>query len=445
MSRVSKTMVTRVIDREGHPALERAPLYLKPAKKARWSQATRFLQDTISIGSATANDFVIDDGSVSRHHARIELVDGALTLVDLDSTNGTSVGGVRVSQAFLPAKGSITLGDFEVQYRLGTDVDEVSLGQRTSFGEWVGQGTLARKLYSELEAYAASSATVLLTGESGTGKELLARGIHESSPRKDGPYVIVDCGALPRNLIESELFGHIRGAFTGAVSDRAGAFEQAHGGTVFLDEIGELDVALQPVLLRVLEQRSVKRVGSAEYTPVDVRVIAATNRDLHRQMANGEFREDLYYRLAVACAQVPPLRRRTEDIPLIIEHLLGQLRHRYSSLTLAELSADVVQALSQRKWPGNVRELRNALEQAVVTASFPTTGDVAASEEDDSLEINPDMPYHQARESLIARFERSYILAALDRSGGNVAQAARDCEMDRATLFRLLKKHDLRR
>jgi transcriptional regulator with GAF, ATPase, and Fis domain len=303
-----------------------------------------------------------------------------------------------------------------------------------------------RTLFGVLERIAPTDATVLLEGETGSGKDVLARAIAAESPRATKPFVVVDCGAVSYSLIESELFGHERGAFTGAVASRQGAFELADGGTVFLDEIGELPLDVQPKLLRVLETRELRRVGGNKTLKTDVRVIAATKRDLKREVEAGKFREDLFFRLAVVPLTVPPLRARREDVPQLVEHIL-----KASGAVGFSVGAEALQNLAAHDWPGNVRELRNVIERSVYMAravgqteldvvSLPTSGGSAG----DGLQFEPGKSYRDTRAKYEADFERRYVKWLLARHNGNVSAAARDAKMDRKHLYDMAKKHGLR-
>jgi DNA-binding NtrC family response regulator len=283
-----------------------------------------------------------------------------------------------------------------------------------------------------LENVAATDATVLLLGETGTGKDAIASAIHEASPRASGPFVVVDCGAISAGLVESELFGHERGAFTGAVAARSGAFREAHRGTLLLDEIGELPRDLQPKLLRALEGRHVKPVGATALIPVDVRVIAATNRDLKREVNTGQFREDLFYRLNVISIRVPPLRERLEDLPALAAHFWREL----TGEPEAALPADLLPPLATHTWPGNVRELRNRVERAMRLGRPVEISRTHAPGEE---------PFRAAKQAVIDAFERQYLARLLERTGGNQSEAARVAELDRPHLVKLLKKHGLSR
>jgi two-component system response regulator GlrR len=315
------------------------------------------------------------------------------------------------------------------------------------FGRMVGRSASMRTLFSVMERAAESDATVLLEGETGTGKDATAKALHEASPRRSGPFVIVDCGAIPPQLMESELFGNERGAFTGAVTARAGAFEAASGGTIFLDEVGELSLDLQPKILRILEDRHVKRIGSNQYVPFDVRVIAATNRGLRGEVEAKRFRSDLYYRLAVVHINLPPLRERMADIPLLVQHELGRLDPGDRPELAALRSPEFVTKLSRYRWPGNIRQLRNYLERCVAlrdpdcplgadTMPPPLLKTVVA--------VDLTRPLRTARDELLNRFELAYIEAVLAHHDGNVSAAARAAGVDRVHFYRLLRKHGLR-
>ena len=313
------------------------------------------------------------------------------------------------------------------------------------FGRLIGNSPVMQKVYDLVVKVAPTDATVLLIGESGTGKEEVAATIHELGRRRSQPFLPVNCGAVPANLIESELFGHERGAFTGAAGQRQGAFEAATGGTVFLDEIGELPFDLQPKLLRVLEQREVRRVGGNKTVPVDIRILAATRKDLDREVAAGRFREDLYFRLAVVPVTVPALRERREDIPLLVERFLEALTRGSAPPVPPETMA----ALAGHDWPGNVRELRNVLERALymnpdrstplLLASLPSAPMSSAS----SPGFDPSLSYGENRERAESAFEKAYLTWLLERAGGNVSEAARQAKMDRKYLHKLMKKHGL--
>jgi DNA-binding NtrC family response regulator len=313
------------------------------------------------------------------------------------------------------------------------------LWPEVTFGPLVGASPVMRELFARLDRIAASEASVLIEGETGTGKELVARALHERSSRAAGPFVTVDCGALPDTLLEAELFGHARGAFTDARAARSGAIEAAAGGTVFLDEIGEVPLAMQPRLLRVLEARTVKRLGENQHRPVDVRFLFATHRDLERLVAARAFREDLYFRLAVLTVRAPPLRERLADIPLLAERLLPASAHHL-------LTPGLLRELAGRTWPGNVRELRNVLERLAVLG--PREGlerrrpapDPAPPDLPETVTV---LPYRQFRESAWHNLERAYLTQLLERHRRCIPSAAAEAQIDRTHLYRLMRRHEL--
>ena len=323
-------------------------------------------------------------------------------------------------------------------------------GVPLKFGRMVGQSPPMCALFGLLSRASASDATVLIDGETGTGKEVSALAIHEHSARGKGPFIVVDCGAIPAQLLESELFGYERGAFTGAVSARTGAFEAADGGTIFLDEIGELSLDLQPKLLRALEGRKVKRVGANIYHPVDVRVIAATNRNLREEVAAKRFRSDLYYRLAVLHIKLPPLRERKSDLPALVDDVLTHLGVRDTPLAVPIRAPEFIEMLGRYRWPGNVRQLRNYLErrvalgEAIAPPGSETSMPPPPSNDQDSLIVSLDQPLKVAREEWNNVFEARYLDGLLSRHGNNVSAAARAAGVNRVHFYRLLRKHGLR-
>ena len=319
--------------------------------------------------------------------------------------------------------------------------------QDDRFGRMVGRSPAMQPVFDVLNKASNSDATILLEGETGTGKEVSAEAIHRGSPRRDKPFLVVDCGAMPPNLLESELFGHERGAFTGAIAARQGVFEAAAGGTVFLDEIGELSIDLQPKLLRVLERREVRRVGTNNHVPVNVRLIAATNRSLREQVTAQKFRSDLYYRLAVVEVKLPPLRDRLPDLPLLVDHVVRNLGV-IDEETLAAVRAPLfLTALSHHTWPGNIRELRNYLERCVALRDFaPPRGANVTAPAPPGPEgaVNTGQPLREAREAWVSAFERRYLEELLRQHENRVSAAARAAGVDRIYFYRLLWKHGLR-
>jgi two-component system response regulator GlrR len=318
------------------------------------------------------------------------------------------------------------------------------------FGRMVGQSPPMCALFALLRRASASDATVLIDGETGTGKEVTALAIHENGSRSRGPFITVDCGAIPAQLLESELFGYERGAFTGAVSARTGAFEAADGGTIFLDEIGELSLDLQPKILRALESRKVKRVGSNVYNPIDVRVIAATNRNLREEVSAKRFRSDLYYRLAVLHIKLPPLRERKGDLPALVDDVLTNLGVRDLPMATPIVAPEFIEMLGRYRWPGNVRQLRNYLErrvalgEAIAPPGSETSMPPPPNDDGEKLSVSLDQPLKLAREEWNNIFEARYLDGLLDRHGNNVSAAARAAGVNRVHFYRLLRKHGLR-
>ena len=397
---------------------------------------------SIVIGSDPSAGLALTDGAVSRYHCELRVGDGVVTVRDLGSRNGTTVDGVAVIEAGLHPGAVLTVGRTRIRFEPDGERVAVPLSTAAAFGRMAGQAPAMRAVFALLERAAPTDATILLHGETGTGKEAAAESIHAASPRRDGPLIVVDCGAVPPTLLEAELFGHAKGAFTGAIGARAGAFEAARGGTVFLDEIGELPLELQPKLLRVLERREVKPVGADRYHAVDVRVLAASHRDLRAEVNAKRFRADLYYRLAVVEVTLPPLHERIGDLPLIVARLLADA----PPAVRAELMAPAfLDHLARHRWPGNVRELRNYLERCaalgVELAPRPAAADGPPAA---GHGVDASAPLRDARERWTAYFERAYLDDLLRHHGDNLTQAARAAGVDRAHLYRLLWKHGLK-
>jgi two-component system response regulator GlrR len=399
-------------------------------------------QTFVSVGTHPSNDVVLADPTVSRFHCEIACTEQGVLVRDVGSSNGTEVDAVRVREAYLRHGSRIRLGGTLILIHVAADLASVPLSEKTSMGQLVGTSAIMRSVFTLLERCADSDSGVLLEGESGTGKEEAAFTLHAHSARSKKRFVVVDCGAIAPSLFESELFGHERGAFTGANQTRAGAFESAQGGTVFLDEIGEIPLDLQPKLLRVLEDRTVQRVGSTKRRKVDVRVIAATNRDLRAEVNAGRFRSDLFYRLAVLRVRLPALRERAEDLPVLVKSLLGRLGASDEQLTRFA-SRNFLEWLRYATWPGNVRELRNHLERCLaLDAPFPTSqSDVTAATEVRPTGTLPEYP--EARKRAIETFEADYLQALVDRYHDNLSRGARECGIDRGHLHRLLARHKI--
>jgi len=392
----------------------------------------------IVIGSSPQADLVLEHESVSRIHCEIALEKQGFVLRDLGSAHGTWIAGIRVREVVLTSETYIEVGATEIAFGIVSGISEVSLHPESRFGGLIGDSDVMRAVFDRLARVSTREITVLLEGESGTGKELAARAIHEASSRRDGPFVVVDCGAISPTLVESELFGHERGAYTGANHARHGAFVRAHGSTIFLDEIGELDLALQPRLLGVLERREVKPIGASEPIGVNVRVIAAVNRDLRRLVNEGSFREDLYYRLAVGCVRLPALRERTSDIPLLVNHLLEQ--HSQRDGVRHVLDEAVIHRLMQRPWPGNVRELRNVVDRLVAFGPEDAPQEFGVGKP-----RGAEQPFKLAKAQIVECFEREYLVSVLARTAGNITAAAAASELDRVHFLRLLDRYGLRK
>jgi DNA-binding NtrC family response regulator len=409
----------------------------------------------VTIGAHEQNAVMLEDDAVSRVHCELRLADDRVLLRDLGSKNGTWIGGVRVHEVGLPPEGSFSVGGCTITLR-GVDAIEVPLSTAERFGRLYGHGSKMGELFSRLERLAAVEIDVLLIGETGTGKELIARGIHESSDRRAGPFVVVDCTNLNEGIVESTLFGHRKGTFTGAVSDRAGLLEDANGGTLFFDELGELQLGLQAKLLRALEERETRRVGETTYRPFDARVIAATKRDLLRMVGQERFRDDLYFRLAQVTLNVPPLRERgSAEITFLADLFLAHFAEdRDCSLRFEEAAYS---KLTSHSWPGNVRELRNAVRNAVVTAQGPaiTHEDIPPLDASSSMDSPRQaqlagldgLPLDRLLEAMAGQwsdarrlFEKIYISRILEVAGGNQSEAARLAGMSRSAFRDLVKR-----
>jgi DNA-binding NtrC family response regulator len=396
---------------------------------------------TTWIGTAPSCALRLTDASVSRLHCELRVEADGVRIVDRASTNGTRIEGLEVVEARLHSTTRIELGKTTLVVEISGTPIEVTLAPREHFGRMLGSSAAMRQVFQLMATVAPTAATVLFQGETGTGKELAAQAIHETSKRAEGPFVAVDCGAIAEHLIESELFGHLRGSFTGATADRRGLFEEASGGTLFLDEIGELPLSLQPKLLRVLEAREVRPVGSNVARPVDVRVIAATNRPLAGAVNDGSFREDLYYRLAVFEIVLPPLRDRRDDLEFLAEHFYAQ-----ATGQTTRLAPGLLASIRGRRWPGNVRELRNFIERSAILGFGGGQRAIAAAGAT-SLEIfaSADLRMKDARDRCMAQFEALYVTSLLRRTGGNVTRAAALAGVSRRYLHRLISERKLRR
>ena len=436
-----------------------------------------FNQSVISIGATEDNDLIVTDSTVSRSHCRVIREESGYILKDLASTNGSFINGVRVREAWLAPGSEFRLGQCRLSFHPYDETVTITPAETERFGDIIGRDVRMREIFGMLEKIAPTGATVVIEGETGTGKEVVAQTIHKTSPRASKPFIVFDCGAVPESLIESELFGHEKGSFTGAIGTRQGLFETAQGGTIFLDELGELSLDLQPKLLRVLEQREVRRIGSTRAIPINVRVLAATNRDLAEEVRAGRFREDLFYRLSVVRLHLPPLRDRRDDIPLLIDHFLSTHAYNRDPATgrrkIRRLTPAATHALLNYHWPGNIRELVNVIERGCSFAEGdvidltelprsvlghphqPGVPPVSAEHlaEDPDQPPMPDniphpddlhdMTFKKAKEEWISSFERDYILTLLERNDNNISHAAREAEIDRKYFRKLMKKYDI--
>jgi DNA-binding NtrC family response regulator len=436
--------------------------------------------EVVSVGTARDNALAVADFTVSRYHLEVSVRPGGILVTDLGSTNGTYIGAVRIERAIVPPGTLLKLGGTAIRFddavRRAVPAPPDGRAARRELAGMIATSPQMMRLFSDIERVAATPASVLIVGESGTGKERVAEAIHARSPRAGAPLVTIDCGALSSSLLASELFGHERGAFTGADRLHRGAFERAGNGTVFLDEIGELPAADQSALLGVLERRRFRRVGGTAELELEARVIAATNRDLRTEVNSGRFRQDLYHRLAVVVLRLAPLRERREDIPLLVEHFArglgaitgggrgggassdgraadpaadpddgpGDARADLDAL----FGADQLAGWYKHPWPGNVRELRNAVEAALVVGPQPLGGEPllppAAETVLPVFDDAPILPYKDQRAAVVREFERGYLMRLMARAGGNVSQASRIARMDRSHLIDLLHRHGLK-
>jgi len=415
-------------------------------------------EEEIRIGKAATNHLCLADPTVSRFHCVVERAARGLLLRDLGSSNGTQIAGCWVESAYLSPGVPIRLGD-TIMKVVAAEAGSSSRATDETPARILGESPQIQKVLALLPRLASSGATVLLEGETGTGKSLLARLLHGIGPRAVGPFIVVDCGALSPTLIESELFGHERGAFTGATDRRIGVFEAAEGGSIFLDEIGELPLDLQPRLLRALEERSIRRLGSTRAIPINVQIIAATNRNLHRLVEQGRFRADLYYRLEALQLTIPPLRDRPIDIPILVEHFCERTRANVHPGVVERMKRD----FAAQPWPGNARQLRNAVERSVLLQAWSQDDtclrpvrpgasgfhmtmegtDEPAFEDSDRQAFS--VPFRVAKEKAIESWERSYLSQLIERAQGNISHASRLVQVDRTHLRELLKRHRLGR
>jgi DNA-binding NtrC family response regulator len=418
-----------------HPTVRR--LRVRIAEGPDRERVLEHYGERVGVGTSPANELTLTDPTVSHYHLELRCEDGVL-VKDLGSRNGTFVGDVRVNEAVVPIGTRIRVGRTVLVLLDATIAPPDTPLPPPDVPGVVAASRTMQEIGRTVERLAPSNVSVLIQGETGTGKELVARAIHDLSPRAKRPFIVVDPGALPATLIASQLFGHERGAFTGAEKRQEGAFELADGGSIFLDEIGELPLAVQPALLGVLERRSFRRLGGKEDIQVDVRVISATNRDLRAEANQGTFRADLYFRLAVARIEIPPLRERPEDIDPLVAHFAAEITGAPGFL----FSEATMSALRGHRWSGNVRELRNVVESALAMGSINLDGLAQPATAATNAAAIPQ--YRAARAEALAAFERSYLRRLIETAGGNASAAARTANMDRPYLLSLLRRHGLR-
>jgi DNA-binding NtrC family response regulator len=415
-------------------------------------------KERITVGRSVICDLPLNDQAVSGTHFEIQAHERGFLLRDLDSTNGTFCGDLQVKEIWINHNQTVRVGQSILRFEPLDRTVDIDVSLRESFHELIGKSLRMREIFALLERVGPTDLTVLIRGETGTGKELVARAIHRASRRAQESLVVQDCSAIPKDLIESTLFGHEKGSFTGAIDKKTGCFEQAEAGTIFLDEVGELDLSLQPKLLRVLEQRTIKRVGGSKEIPVNVRVVAATNRDLRKMVSQGSFREDLYYRLGVVTVELPALRERPEDIPALVQSFLAQvsLRRFADEGRTFTVSDEAMARMVAYEWPGNVRELRNTVDRAASlaegdrlevpdllptsqrsTSEHPGVGGAGAA-------VEEGLPFKEAKQRVIDTFEAAYLRALLDRHGGNVTRSAQAAGLTRYHLRELAKRYGIR-
>jgi DNA-binding NtrC family response regulator len=401
--------------------------------------------ETQVVGRNEACDLVLDDKKVSAVHMELVATERGVRVRDLGSRNGTFVGDTRIGEVYLTKAGFIVCGDSQLEFQ-PSNPEQVNVPDVAGFGPLAGQSPPMRAVFERLRKAAPTELTVLITGETGTGKELVAQAIHLASARSQKAFIVVDCGSIPPSLAESALFGHERGSFTGAVDKRVSPFAEADGGTIFLDELGELPVDVQPKLLRALAEQRIKSVGSNTYRPVNVRVIAATRRDLVREVNAGSFRSDLYFRVAQLKVELPALRQRIEDIPILIRKMMADLG---DADAYERVTHDSLERLMRHDWPGNVRELRNVV---AVAMAFGKEGPI-----DLAQHLNPLSPgdrrdeqtsvrgrtFQDAKRDVLARFEREYFTALYAECSGNVSEIGRRAAMERAHVRGYLRRHGI--
>jgi DNA-binding NtrC family response regulator len=434
---------TRRIEVAGRAATELTVdrLQVKVTRGPDQGASAKLRSTSLRIGSAEGNDLVLADPDVSRQHLILTLTPDGVLAEDLESTNGTFLGDARIRSAFVPAGGEVRVGSTVLEVHAGPEPFVVFPDEEEDrFQGMVSRDPAMHELFALVRQLARTDLPIAVTGETGTGKELLARALHDAGPRKDRPFLVLDCGSVLPELLRSELFGHEKGAFTGADKARAGVLEAADGGTVFLDEVGELDLAVQPNLLRALEMREVTRMGSTKARPVDFRIVSATNRDLAQQVEEGTFRADLYYRLSGVTLELPPLRERLDDLPLVLEAFLADCAARHGT-PAPSVSPAALEALREHAWPGNLRELRNAADALCVLANSetiePRDVDRVVRRKAAPPPEGGDVP------DTLEEAERRTLLKALESTGWKKKTAARKLGISPTTLYKKIKDYGL--
>jgi DNA-binding NtrC family response regulator len=395
--------------------------------------------DPVVVGRDEGAQIPMRDPEVSAFHCELSARSEGILVKDLGSTNGTFAHGLRIREAIVSAPTEITVGRSTLRLE-PSGAAKVDVGYSDRFGPLVGRSPRMRRVFSVLERIGPTPLSILILGETGTGKELVAKATHDASPRKDKPFVVVDCGSIPATLAESLLFGHEKGSFTGANERRTGALGEANGGTLFLDELGELPIDLQPKLLRALSERQIKRVGGSSFEPIDVRVLAATRRDLSVEMNAGRFRSDLFFRIAQVRIELPPLRERGADIQMLIEDVCARAGRKEHAGTVIGW---VEQRMSQHDWPGNVRELVNVASVACTLADTPGAIDDVLTREPADLPRATVTAFAEAKRNALVTFERDYFTNLSAAAKGNVSEMSRQSGMERHHIRAYLRKYGI--
>ena len=439
----SPSLATQIIEIQGRATLQLP--FIEIIIHAGPDQGATHSIDSLTfrVGTARENELVLSDPAVSANHCELVFGEQGCLLRDLDSTNGTYVGGTRIESVYLDATSEVRVGNTAFTFLVTEESRQFPLTRRTTFGRMLGHSVPMRLTFSVLERAAKSDVTLLIRGESGTGKELAAQAVHDASNRANHPYVVFDCAAASPTLIEAQLFGHVRGAYTGATESRIGAFEEANGGTLVLDEIGELPLILQPKLLRAIETKTIRRIGSHSVQSLNLRLIACTNRNLREEVRSGRFREDLFYRLSVVEVKLPSLRDRKEEIPRLVRMFVNELGQEHH-----EIPESLMQLFLHHSWPGNVRELRNAIARFLVLPDIdPRTFPMTTIDKDHFVQPTEHLtrlPYQEAKRRWEDQFEARYFSQLLEEHQGNISRACRAAGTSRQTCYRIMEKHNLR-